>query len=190
MGERPELSRNLDFNLLRSYYYLKEELMEFCRQEELQTTGGKIELTDRIARYLETGEKLFIKTQVKANVNIGDISEDGIIECNFICSEKHRLFFKNRIGSSFSFNVLFQKWLKENAGKTYKEAIEAYHQIKANKKKGTTKIDQQFEYNTYIRNFFADNSGKSLKQAIKCWNYKKALQGHNRYEKQDLIALN
>ncbi len=49
--------------------------------------------------------------------------------------------------------------------------------------------DSQFEYNTYIRDFFADNQGKSLKDAIKCWKYKKSLQGHNRYEPSDLIAL-
>ena len=57
------------------------------------------------------------------------------------------------------------------------------------KKKEKTTIDGQFEYNQYIRDFFADNPGKSLQQAILCWKYKKALQGHNRYEKSDLAAL-
>ncbi len=46
-----------------------------------------------------------------------------------------------------------------------------------------------FREATYIRVFFADNKGKSLDDAIKCWKYKKQLQGHNRYEKSDLIAL-
>ena len=94
------------------------------------------------------------------------------------------------IGSSFSFNVLFQKWLKNNTGKTYSEAIEAYYQILENKKKGKTKIDKQFEYNTYIRDFFADNKGRTLEDAIQCWKYKKSIPGHNRYEKSDLRVLN
>lgn len=34
-----------------------------------------------------------------------------------------------------------------------------------------------------------DNQGKSLEDAIKCWKYKKQLQGHNHYEKTDLIAI-
>ena len=85
--------------------------------------------------------------------------------------------------------MAFQKWLKNNTGKTYRQAIESYYQILEDKKKGKTVIDKQFEYNTYIRDFFADNKGKSLDQAIKCWNYKKQLQGHNRYEKSDLAAL-
>ena len=85
--------------------------------------------------------------------------------------------------------MAFQKWLKSNTGKTYKEAITAYHRIMERKKKGTSVIDKQFEYNTYIRDFFADNNGKSLEEAIRCWKYKKQLYGHNRYERSDLVAL-
>lgn len=85
--------------------------------------------------------------------------------------------------------MAFQNWLKNNSGKTYKEAIAAYDQILENKKKGKTKIDKQFEYNTYIRDFFADNQGKSLEQAIQCWKYKKQLPGHNRYERAHLTAI-
>ena len=90
---------------------------------------------------------------------------------------------------SKTFNVAFQKWLKNNAGKSYREAITAYYQILKEKKKGKTTIDRQFEYNTYIRDFFADNKGKSLEDAIKCWKYKMKLQGHNRYDRADLVAL-
>lgn len=56
---------------------------------------------------------------------------------------------------------MFQKWLKNNAGQTYGDAIEAYYQILEEKKKGKTVIDKQFEYNTYIREFFAANQGRS-----------------------------
>ena len=79
--------------------------------------------------------------------------------------------------------------MKGNAGKTYKEAIAAYYDILEEKKRGKTKIDKQFEYNTYIRDFFADNQGKTLEDAIQCWKYKKQLQGHNRYERSDLVAI-
>ena len=34
----------------------------------------------------------------------------------------------------FSFNVQFQKWLKTNTGKTYKDAITAYYEILEEKK--------------------------------------------------------
>ncbi len=189
MGERPELNNRLDGDTFRSYYYLTEELVSFCRENNLPVSGGKLELTERIACFLDTGKVMNTSTKRKANAVVGAITEDTIIESNIVCSEKHRAFFLEKIGKSFSFNVLFQKWLKSNAGKTYKDAIDAYYQIMEEKKKGKTTIDKQFEYNTYIRDFFEDNRDKSLEQAIKCWKYKKGLQGHNRYERQDLIAL-
>ena len=125
----------------------------------------------------------------KNGVTIATLTEDTVIEPNIVCSEKHRAFFNEKIGKSFSFNVPFQKWLKANAGKTYGDAIQAYYRILEEKKQRKTEIGRQFEYNTYIRDFFADNPGKSLHDAIVCWNYKKSLPGHHRYEQSDLHAL-
>ena len=189
MSERPELSRDISAEVFRNYYYLKEELVKFCRKYDLQTTGSKQELTDRIAYFLETGKKKSASSKRIQAESIGEITENTLIEANIVCSEKHRAFFKERIGKAFSFNVAFQKWLKSNAGKTYADAIQAYYAILEEKKKSKTVIDKQFEYNTYIRDFFEDNNGMSLENAIKCWKYKKSLKGHNRYEKTDLIAL-
>ena len=187
--ERPKLNIKLDGQTFRSFYYLKEELVAFCREYNIPATGGKIELTDRIAHFLDTGEILEVSSTKKKNIIAGTITEDTIIEENIVCSEKHRAFFVERIGKNFSFNVLFQKWLKSNAGRTYGEAIKAYYGIIEEKKKGKSKIDKQFEYNTYIRDFFEDNKDRSLREAIICWKYKKSLPGHNRYERSDLSAL-
>lgn len=46
MNKRPDLNKQLDGNTFRSYYFLKEELVGFCRKNGLPVTGGKIELTD------------------------------------------------------------------------------------------------------------------------------------------------
>lgn len=189
MIERPDLNRNLDGETFRSFYYLKEELVDFCRSNKLSVSGGKQELTNRIAHFLDTGEVLNGSVKKKTTFDVGIITEDMLIESDIVCSEKHRAFFLEKIGKSFSFNVLFQKWLKNNAGKTYKDAIGAYYQILEEKKKSKTTIDKQFEYNTYIMDFFEDNKGRSLEDAIICWKYKKGKQGHNRYEKSDIIAL-
>ena len=191
MQERPNLDTSLDSQTFKEYYYLKEELVDFCRKNNLQATGGKAELTERIAEFLETG-KVIVTTQNNTKTNIPDvITLSTKIESNFVCSEKHRAFYQKQIGNSFSFNVLFQKWLKNNHGKTYQESIVAYYQILKDKKerKTPTTIDMQFEYNTYIRDFFKDNKDKNLEQAITCWKYKKSIKGHNRYEREDLKAL-
>lgn len=190
MEERPKLDIKLNSKIFKEYYYLKEELIDFCRKNDLQTTGGKEELTERIAAFLDTGKKTYKVHTTRKSTSIDEITLDTRIEENFVCSEKHRAFYKKEIGNTFSFNVAFQKWLKANSGKTYQESIEAYYKILEEKKKNKTTIDRQFEYNTYIRDFFQDNKDKTLEQAIRCWKYKKSLKGHNKYEKEDLKALN
>ena len=170
MGERPELKIGLKGETFRNFYYLKEELVDFCRKNNLPTSGGKLELTDRIATFLDIGNVMISrKVSKKSTLDIGELTEQTIIENNFVCSERHRAFFKEKIGKSFSFNVQFQKWLKSHSGKTYKDAIEAYYLILEEKKQGKTAIDKQFEYNTYIRDFFEANKGMSLDDAITCW---------------------
>jgi len=190
---RPELNTNLTSKTFLSFYYLKEELENFCRENNLSTSGGKIELTKRISCFLDSGKVLPKSTSSRKSKVIPKdfvITLSSVIENDFVCTETHRAFFTQQIGKSFSFNVAFQKWLKTNSDKTYNDAVLAYYKILEDKKHSKTKIDSQFEYNTYIRDFFEANKGKTLQDAIKCWKHKKSLQGHNKYEMSDLIALN
>ena len=189
MSQRPELNKETDTAAFRSYYYLKQELAGFCRENGLPASGSKAELTDRIAYFLDTGKVRKPTAERKTAATICTLTEDTVIEPNIVCSERHRAFFREKIGKGFSFCVAFQKWLKANAGKTYGDAIRAYDRILEEKKLTKTEIGGQFEYNTYIRDFFADNPGKNLHDAIICWNYKKGLPGHHRYEQSDLCAL-
>lgn len=191
MSTKPILNNQLNYEEFEKYYYLKEELIRFCKLNNLPSQGSKIELTKTISYFLKT--KQILKNPVKHNKKktaISALTKNTIIEPNFVCSEVHRAFFKQEIGTQFSFNVQFQKWLKLNPGKTYADAIIAYNEIIVKNKTTKNAIDKQFEYNTYIRDFFADNKGKTLSQAICCWNYKKTLPGKHSYEKQDLCALN
>ena len=170
MSDRPKLNKYLSSKLFREHYYLKEELVSFCRENGLSTVGGKLELTERIEHFLDTGEALKpAAVRSSAKPTVAELTVDSFIEADFVCSQKHREFFKREIGKGFSFNVQFQKWLKANGGKTYRDAINAYNKIMQAKKSSKTVIDKQFEYNTYIRDFFADNPGGKLDDAIKCW---------------------
>ncbi|MDF9825549.1 hypothetical protein M2475_001987 [Breznakia sp. PF5-3] len=182
---RAKLKKGLDSKEFKKYYYLKEELISFCREEGLAIGGKKEDLNKRIVHYLDTGEKLSYKRKVNKEDD-KEITLTTKIGTPVTYSEKKRAFFEYHLGAGFKFKVAFQRWLKENSDKTYQEAIEAYPNIVAQKPE---KIDKQFEYNTYIRDFFKDNKGKSLKDAIACWKYKKSMPGHNRYEKKDLVVL-
>ncbi len=107
---RPTLHKDLDSSTFREYYYLKEELVNFCRENGLPVSGGKIELTDRIAYFLDTGDVL-PPASVKSKRNsksLSEISEDSIIESDFICSEKHRDFLSRISATAFRLMLLFK----------------------------------------------------------------------------------
>ena len=203
-SNKHKLNKELSSAEFKEYYFLKEELKEFCRNEGLKISGSKNQLEKRIIYYLDTGKSLddsnsiekddkpirpnFQKSdKTKASIS-KEIRLDSILGENFKCSEDKREFFEKEIGKGFKFKVKFQKWLKANPDKTYQDAINAYHELQNSNEK--TVIDKQFQYNQYIRDFFKDNDDKTLEDAIKCWNYKKSLKGHNRYENSDLDALN
>ena len=61
MSDRPKLDKNLDGKTFRAFYYLKEELVDSCRRYGLPTSGGKLEITERIAHFLDTGEVIAAK---------------------------------------------------------------------------------------------------------------------------------
>ena len=88
MSDRPELNKKLDAATFRSFYYLKQELTDFCKENGLPTSGSKSELTDRIAYFLDTGNVLKSSAERKTAVNIGTLTEDTVIEPNVVCSEK------------------------------------------------------------------------------------------------------
>ena len=202
-SNKHKLNKELSSAEFKEYYFLKEELKEFCRNEGLKISGSKNQLEKRIIYYLDTGKSLddsnsiekddkpirpnFQKSdKTKATIS-KEIRLDSILGENFKCSEDKREFFEKEIGKGFKFKVKFQKWLKANPNKTYQDAIHAYHELQNSNEK--TEIDKQFQYNQYIRDFFKDNADKTLTDAIKCWNYKKSIKGHNKYEKSDLCIL-
>lgn len=184
----PELTKDLKPEEFREYYFLKEELKDFCRAEGLKGSGSKEDLENRIIHYLSTGEELEeVSVKHKSDETLTEIALDSKLGENFKCSEDKREFFEREIGSGFKFKVKFQKWLKSNPDKTYGDAVDAYFEIQDSTEK--TEIGKQFQYNQYIRDFFENNEGKSLDDAIRCWKYKKSLKGHNKYEESDLEAL-
>lgn len=100
---KPELSVQLKSNEFQNYYYLKEDLIRFCKENNLPVHSGKIELTKRIAYYLETGEILEPLKRSKPKKIIQDLFEDTLIEPNFVCSQIHREFFRKKLEKVFLF---------------------------------------------------------------------------------------
>ncbi|MCU4792166.1 SAP domain-containing protein [Bacillus cereus] len=188
---RPPLTKSISIEDFQNYYWLKAELQTFCRENGLPASGSKIEITDCISHYLTTGKILknsSVQKVSKASLSYKDLSLQTIITNNHRCSEDVRAFFKEKIGTNFSFTVALQKFSKENVGKTYEDAIAFWHEENERKKDPTykTTIGAQFEYNRFTRDFFEDpnNKGKAKADAIAAWNEMKAKPGSNVYVPQ------
>ena len=185
---RPELKRELDIQDFRSFYWLKEELQTFCRENGLSASGSKIDITDRIAEFLQTGEiqKPLKKRKSPTNEAIlTDLNLDTVITENHRCSQTVRAFFKSEI-PKFHFSTYVQNYFRENVGKTYRDVVNAWYEEQERKKDPSYKkqIGSQFEYNQFIRDYFADpkNKGNHREDAIKAWYVIKKLPGSNKYK--------
>ena len=189
---RPNLDKYISLKNFRAYYWLKAELIEFCRDNKLSATGGKKELQKRIDHYLNTGERLVpAKKRSRKSINKkSPITLKTCLEESYKNGAVNRAFFKSVIGDRFKFNVVFMKWVKQNSEKTYQDAVNEWLKIEKEKKSGKQqKISSQFEYNQYTRDFFNASPNRSRIDAIKCWKYKKGIPGSNKYEDSDLDSL-
>lgn len=191
-NSRPELNTNISIQDFKDFYWYKEELIDFCRSENLDKRGGKIQLDKRIEKYLQTGERIPYQEKnsktSRFDWNTAKLTIETEITDNYKNTENVRAFFKSQIGDRFKFNVKFMNWMKTAQGKTLGDAIEQWILITERMRTDKTEkqIAPQFEYNTYIRDFMKDNSDKSLQDAISSWKIKKSKPGDNKYTKSDL----
>lgn len=173
---RPTLTTHISLKDFQEFYWLKKELQDFCRRHGIGTSGSKEELTSRVVAFLRKEDPTKFTKPTRSKKKTSPPKEptlDTLIEENLTCTQNLRAFFVSVVGPSFTFSVVFQKFLKQNVGKTYRNALNFWKGEQKRKKDPShiTVIAPQFEYNQFIRNFFAnpENIGKMKKEAIKAW---------------------
>lgn len=154
---KPSLTKEISVQSFKDFYWLKEELQIFCRENGLSPSGSKIEISDRIETYLLTGKKIKPAKSSKTTKKMAsqvELSLDTVITENHRCSQHVRTFFKTVI-PTFHFSTYIQNYFKNNVGKTYRDAVNAWYEEEERKKDPAykKKIAPQFEYNQFIRDF-------------------------------------
>lgn len=190
--ERPVLDKKISIKDFKDFYWLKVELAKFCRENGISSVGGKIEISNRIVEYLETGKIPKTKTtkRIKLPKASEPISRETVIGIEYRTYKEKKEFFKSVIGNQFHFTVHLLDYFKNNTDKkTYADLINEWYkeQELKNDPNFVKEIAPQFEYNTYIRDFLKDNPNKTRNDAIKYWKIKKSKPGNNKYSKTDLI---
>jgi len=190
--KRPNLNKEISIKDFEDFYWLKSELMNFCREIGISSNAGKIEITNRISEYLKTGKitKSIPNKKPKLPRATQAITKETIIGIEYRTYEEKKNFLKAIIGNQFHFTAHLLDYFKENAGiKTYGNLIKEWYKEQELRKDPNfvKEIAPQFEYNTYIRDFIKANPHKTRNDAIKYWKIKKSKPGNNKYSKNDLI---
>lgn len=57
-NKKPKLDKNISSKDFKDFYWLKKELVSFCKEYNLISSGSKMEIAEGILHFLETGKKL------------------------------------------------------------------------------------------------------------------------------------
>ena len=189
--KRPELNISISHDDFQSFYWLKTELISFCRANGISASGGKIEIAGRIEQFLATGKVMPASRKPVAISNFDwkntELHLNTKITDNYKNTENVRAFMTFHIGPHFKFNSDFMNWAKANAGKSLADAIDEWKRIYTlhKNKEHKSVIAPQFEFNRYIRDFMADNPGMTIKDVIKYWKVKRGQAGDKKYSGED-----
>lgn len=168
---RPVLTRHTTPADFRAFYWLKQELQAFCRSQGLSTGGSKIDIADRIERYLRTGHaepRALVPDRRPRSALPQTLTRATRIGTGWRCTETLRAFFENAVGTSFKFNGPMRDFIRDGAGKTLGEAI-AFWETEARRAPAADRIAPQFEYNRHMRAFYKANPGATRVEAIAAW---------------------
>lgn len=171
---RPDLTPTLPPGEFRSFYWLKEELIRFCRAHGLGAHGSKHELTERIAAFLggERPPRPVRQPPRPAARMPASLSRVTVIGPGWRCGQALRAFFEAEIGPRFHFNQALRDFISHEAGRTLDEAIAAWE---AGERAGPpAEIAPQFEYLRHLRAYRAANPQASRQEALRAWHAAKA----------------
>jgi hypothetical protein len=192
---RPDINEIETGDELKRWYWLKKELVDYCKRTQLSYNGAKFEILERIAIALDKGfakaEKISQKSKPTSTFiwSKSSLSLDTVITDSYTNGSNTRKFFKQYCGDKFHFSIPFMDFMRNNCGKTLKDAINEWHRLNEQKKDKNfkSKIPAGNQYNKYIRDIFADNPNMTIEQARHFWKLKRSLPlGRHIYQKSDL----
>lgn len=187
---RPRLDKDISLDDYLNYYWLKSELVSFCRKVGINTDGWKLEIHERIVEYLTTKkiDKKSENVSKPKSKDDSDLTLYTVVGPGFKRNPQTTAFFKS-IDSRFHYSVRLNQYIRDNVGKvTYGDIINQWKKEYEEKKKGikTTPDLPQCEYNQFIKDFLADNKDRGFKEAVTAWNVKKSMRGDNIYHREEL----
>ncbi len=192
---RPDIKNIETGDELKLWYWLKQELVDFCKLTQISYVGSKFDILDRIAEALYKGiikpKKATLKVKPTSNFlwSKSQLNLETVITDSYTNGQNTRKFFKEHCGDKFHFSIPFMDFMKNNCDKTLHDAVNEWHKLneKGKDKNFKSEIPAGNQYNKYLRDFFADNPSMTVQQAREYWKLKRSLPlGRHIYERTDL----
>lgn len=193
--KRPDFERITSGSEFNTWYWLKAEMVEICKQAGLPYTGSKFELRDRIMYALDHNgavkpRKTAPKRTSSFNWAKAELTPDTFITDNVSFGPNFRRFMKAQIGTQFSCHSDFMDWVKAHPGKTLHDAVLKWQELEDRKKDPDFQrsIAEHNMLSQYVRDFLADNPTASFQHALKAWAAKRRMpmvDGRITYSRED-----
>jgi hypothetical protein len=186
--KRPKLTKQLNPNTFKDFYWMKWELVDFCSQQGLSTAGMKLELVERIYMFLKTGE--IFKPSIKKITTEPDSCKPlkfNTVVVNYKNDPATRKFFIDHIGSHFHFsarvNIYRKQKMTEGVKITYGDLVKEWQKenILRKDKNIQLPIMKSCEYNQFTRDYCQDNPHAKRADMIAAWKQAKTMLGARTY---------
>ncbi len=171
--QRPDLNDRLDPLEFARWYWLKEELVIFCRNQSIASAGAKPEVASRISAHL-AGQSYSVQTKRSPKREMPkDFTLQSVIGEGWRCNPSLGAFFKAQCGKRFRFNKAVRDFIHTQVGRNLAEAVACYRASVA-PDAPKTQIAPQLEYNRHTREFYEKNPTASRKQVLDAWWVKRS----------------
>ena len=171
--ERPLLTRRLSATEFARWYWLKTELVAFCRELRISGAGSKPEINARISASL-AGASAPARAQRRVRGQMPfTFRTETLIGAGWSCNPALGAFFRAQCGKTFRFNAAVRAFIHTQEGQPLSAAIDCY---RASVAPGAPRqaLAAQLEYNRHTREYYRDHPGASPGEVVAAWHVRRS----------------
>ncbi|MEL7372181.1 MAG: DUF6434 domain-containing protein [Myxococcota bacterium] len=134
---RPKMEALRTAEEFRRWYWLKTELVEYCRAQGLATAGNKPDLQARIETWLTDGTRQAPAARPKRqgiDWRQATLTPATRIDGAYRNTQNMRAFMKHHASPRFAFSNEFMQWMRSNVGKTLADAVAFWTELDRKKR--------------------------------------------------------
>lgn len=167
MTARPEPDEVSDEATLRRWYWLRAELAQMAKHRGVSTSGGKTQLTDRLAdHFAGRAHAPAASSPARQDRLPPMLTAATRIEPGQRCTQRLREWCTAQVGSGFAFTGPVRAAV-DRGDTTLGEVVELW---RATRHARTTQIGPQFELNRFARAWHADNPDGAHAAMLSAWH--------------------